>query len=58
MGIIYFFLQNRISVADIIGFGGSEVISSKPEGMHVNVLAYISMSLFILLKMFLFILLL
>ncbi|KAI5658065.1 hypothetical protein M9H77_26858 [Catharanthus roseus] len=24
--------KNRISVADIIGFGGSEVISSKPEG--------------------------
>lgn len=27
------FLQNRISVADIIGFGGSEFVSSKPDGM-------------------------
>lgn len=30
---IYFNLvQGRVSVADIIGFSGSEMISSKPDG--------------------------
>jgi hypothetical protein len=32
IGISIFFMQNRISVADIIGFGGSEIASSKPDG--------------------------
>ena len=31
-----FFFQGRVSVADIIGFSGSETISSKPEGSVVR----------------------
>lgn len=30
-----FFFQGRVSVADIIGFAGSEMISSKPEGWYI-----------------------